>query len=262
MSRLDTAATIDRLYALNAGIAITDRSVYSNEMAKGELIRLSCNAYLLKRAGHWILWDTGMDDALASEPDGKVIAHGIRGIVVRTLEDQLRDIGITPAEVGTVILSHAHFDHVGNARLFSHAVWYIQRNEFAAMFGADFENYGYSPELYECLRRTAVNLVDGDLDVFGDGSVNIISTPGHTPGHCSLLVRLAEAGAVVLSGDIAHFRANMECCVVPKMNSDIEASRRSMERIAKVVVDESAQLWLNHDVVQTATVVHAPAFYT
>jgi N-acyl homoserine lactone hydrolase len=258
----DAKPSIDRLYVLNAGIAVApDRSVYSPGIGIGEQITLSCNAYLIHRAGAWILWDTGIEDAIAGEPGGRIIAHGIRGIVVRTIRCQLADIGIAPADIGTVILSHAHFDHIGNAGLFRHASWYIQRREHAAMFGPDYEQHGYSPSLYRDLAQAKVTLMDGDRDIFADGSVKVISTPGHTPGHCSLLVRLAKTGPVLLTADVAHFRSNMEQRCVPTMNNDAEETRSSMERVDTIVRDESAQLWINHDIVQTATIPHAPSYF-
>jgi N-acyl homoserine lactone hydrolase len=254
--------TIDRLYVLNAGVAVQpDRSVYTPGKWKGEQITLSCNAYLIHRSGEWIMFDTGIEDAVANEAGGRVIAHNIRGIVIRTMRDQLADIGIAPEDVGTVILSHAHFDHVGNAKLFRHATWFIQRHEHEAMFGPDFEDYGYAPSLYEDLKQARVELMDGDLDVFGDHSVKVISTPGHTPGHTSLLVRLAKAGPILLSADVAHYRYNMEHRCVPTINSNAGQSRSSMERVDAVVREERAQLWLNHDIVQSATIPHAPAYF-
>src|SRR5262249_27925145 len=177
------------------------------------------------------------------------------------VRDQFADIGIKPADVGTVILSHAHFDHVGNANLFPHATWFIQRREHEAMFSPDYEDYGYAPPLYEDLKQARIELMDGDLDVFGDGSVKIISTPGHTPGHSSLLVRLAKAGPILLSADVAHHRYNMEHRCVPSMNCNAGQSQISMERVDAVVREEKAQLWLNHDIGQSATFPHAPAFF-
>ena len=254
--------TVERLYALNGGLAVApDRSVYTPGKWQGEQVTLTCNAYLIRRAGAWLMWDTGIEDAVAAEPGGRVIAHNIRGIVARTLAAQLADVGITPADVRTVILSHAHFDHVGNAALFPHAIWHIQRREHEAMFGPDYQSHGYAPALYGGLKQARIELMDGDLDLFGDDSVRVVSTPGHTPGHCSLLVRLANTGPVLLSADVAHDRFNMEHRCVPIMNSDAEASRRSMERVDGVVRDEGAQLWLNHDIVQTATIPHAPSHF-
>ena len=252
--------TVDRLYVLDGGIATApDRSMYSPGHRRGEPVTLSCHAYLLRRAGAWVLWDTGIDDDVAGEPGGRVIAHTIRGMVVTPVRQQLAEIGITPAEVGTVILSHGHFDHVGNASLFRHATWRIQRREHAAMVGPDPARHGYLPALYANLGR--VEPMDGDLDLFGDGSVRVVSTPGHTPGHCSLLVRLANTGPVLLSADVAHDRFNMEHRCVPTMNDDAEASRHSMERIAALVHAEAAHLWLNHDTAQSATIPHAPAYF-
>ena len=71
---------IDRLYVLNAGVAVQpDRSVYTPGKWKGEQITLSCNAYLIHRSGEWIIFDTGIDDAVANDAGGRVIAHNIRG---------------------------------------------------------------------------------------------------------------------------------------------------------------------------------------
>jgi len=103
--------------------------------------------------------------------------------------------------------------------------------------------------------------LDGDFDVFGDGSVRIISTPGHTPGHQSLLVRLPQTGAVVLSGDAAHFQENFVNRRVPGFNFSIEQSRQSMDKIDAILKAEHAQLWINHDAAQSATIDHSPKFY-
>lgn len=198
---------------------------------------------------------------MAAESGGRIIAHNLRGIVVRKLTDQLSDIGIGPEDVTRVILSHGHFDHIGNARMFQHAAWYIQRREHEALFGADHQEYGYSPPLYESLKKANVQLMEGDHDLFGDGSLRVISTPGQTPGHCSLLVRLPKTGTVMLSADVAHYRYNLDNRIVPTINSSPEETRASMDRVVAVVRDERAQLWLDHDAPQNATIMHAPAFY-
>jgi N-acyl homoserine lactone hydrolase len=254
---------VEKLYILNGGLAVApDRSIYTPGQFEGERITLSCNVYLFSRGGEWILWDTGIADDVAADLGGRIIAHGIRGIVARSVKDQLNDIDLAPSDIGRVILSHGHFDHVGNAALFASAKWSIQRLEYDAMFGPDAESYGYVPSLYECLASADIDLMDGDMDVFGDGSVTVLSSPGHTPGHCSLLVRLKSAGPVLLSADVAHYRYNLKHRCVPNMNSDKAASQASMDRIEAIARREGAQLWLNHDIVQTATLPHAPSSFT
>jgi glyoxylase-like metal-dependent hydrolase (beta-lactamase superfamily II) len=97
--------------------------------------------------------------------------------------------------------------------------------------------------------------------VFGDGSVTILSTPGHTPGHQSLLVVLPKTGALVLSGDAVHFRDNWEQRRVPSMNVNREQTLASLDRIAGVLAERKATLWINHDRAQSATLRYAPASY-
>lgn len=91
--------------------------------------------------------------------------------------------------------------------------------------------------------------------------MTIISTPGHTPGHQSLLVKLPKTGAVVLSGDAAHFKSNWDNRRVPSINWNKEKTLASMQRITDILVKEHAQLWINHDKAQTDTLKHAPDFY-
>jgi N-acyl homoserine lactone hydrolase len=106
-----------------------------------------------------------------------------------------------------------------------------------------------------------VTKLEGDHDVFGDGSVIILSTPGHTPGHQSLLVKLPKAGAVVLSGDAAHFKDNWENRRVPQGNTDKDKTLASMQRIADVLAKEHAQFWINHDKAQRDAQKMAPDYY-
>jgi len=106
-----------------------------------------------------------------------------------------------------------------------------------------------------------VQKLHGDKDVFGDGSVLIVSTPGHTPGHNSLLVHLPKTGWLLLSGDAVHFKDNWDNRRVPSMNVDAGQTTASMQHIADLLEQYRAQLWINHDAPQTAQIRHAPEYY-
>ena len=254
-------ACVDRIYILDGGLArVEDGSIYSPGVNVGVPMTLSCNAYLIRHREQWLLWDTGTSDDVISEGGGRIIAHGIRGIVVRTLASQLELLHVAPDEVAAIAFSHAHYDHVGNSRLFRKAEWIVQKAEHEAMFGPNPERFGYLPELYAAMKENETRVVEGDHDLFGDGAVRMIFTPGHTLGHCSLLVRLPETGPVLLSGDVAHNRDNLAHHRVPSFNADKRASVASMERVDALLRDEEASIWVNHDTTQSATLPHAPVW--
>ena len=106
-----------------------------------------------------------------------------------------------------------------------------------------------------------LQLIDGDTDLFGDGSVTLVSTPGHTPGHQSLLVHLQKSGFIILSGDVVHLEGNFEKKIVPSLNTDKAESIASMDRIRNLMAAYRATLFINHDKSQTDTLKLIPAFY-
>ena len=254
-------AAVQRMYVLYCGEAhIPDVSPGSPGFNVGQPAVFSDNCYLIRHGNDWMLWDSGYADSLAAIPEGVVGARNSRAIRTKTLRAQLAEIGVEPEQIRFLAFSHTHADHVGNGNLFTAATLYIQKPEYDAAFGPEPGKYGFVPAAYEKLRANPVVKLQGDFDVFGDGAVTIVSTPGHTPGHQSLLVRLAKTGAVVLSGDAAHFEENFVNRRVPGFNYDIEQSRQSMDKIDRMLESEHAQLWINHDAKQSATIPHAPQF--
>ena len=149
-------------------------------------------------------------------------------------------------------ISHTHPDHIGNVELFPQVMLYVQKAEY------EWPGEGGAPRFNP---GHPVTKLEGDHDVFGDGTVTIISTPGHTPGHQSLLVRLPKTGAIVLSGDAVHFKDNWDNRRVPVMNVNKDQTVASMQHIADILAKEHGQLWINHDAAQSAAQKKAPEYY-
>jgi N-acyl homoserine lactone hydrolase len=194
-----SAAGVDKLYVLDCGhITASDESRWTPGVNVGVPIELSDNCYLIHHAQGWFLWDTGLADAIAAMPDGATGANGALHMKrTKTLAGQLEELGVKPPDIKGLAISHTHPDHIGNVEQFPQVMLYVQKAEY------EWPGEGGAPRFNP---NHPVTKLDGDHDVFGDGSVVIVSTPGHTPGHQSLLVRLPKTGAVVLSGDAVHFK--------------------------------------------------------
>jgi N-acyl homoserine lactone hydrolase len=249
-----SAAGVDKLYVLYCGeIRGADQSRWSPGVNVGVPIELSDNCYLIHHDKDWFLWDTGLDDGVAAKPDGLTGANGALHMKrAKTLASQLDALGVKPADVKGMAISHTHPDHVGNIELFPQTMLYVQKAEY------DWPGEGGAPRFKP---EHPVTKLEGDHDVFGDGSVVILSTPGHTPGHQSLLVKLPKIGAVVLSGDAVHFKDNWDNRRVPGMNFNKEETLASMQKIADTLAKEHAQLWINHDKPQSDAQKKAPDDY-
>jgi glyoxylase-like metal-dependent hydrolase (beta-lactamase superfamily II) len=248
-----SAATVERLYVLDCGHArAPDQSRWSPGVNVGVPIDISDNCYLIRHGHQWLLWDTGIPDAVADMPNGIVGGPTPWQRPVK-LFTQLKALGVSPASIRYVAVSHSHGDHIGNVDMFPKSTLLIQRAEWDFAFAP-----GKPPPFNP---KRPVKKLSGDYDIFADGSARLISTPGHTPGHQSLLIHLPKTGWVILSGDVAHSRSNWDNRRVPSMNTDRDQTLASMQRIADLMKQYHAQLWINHDAAQTASMLHPPHYY-
>jgi len=246
---------VDRLYVIDCGWAhAVDQSLWSPGVDVGQPIDFSDNCYLIRHTSEgYLLWDTGITDRLVSLPDGQnVQATGQTWHRRETLVATLAALGLKGADVRYIAISHVHPDHVGNVDQFPEATLILQKAEW---------DYALKLPLKSFSTEHKAQLIEGDNDLFDDGSLTILSTPGHTPGHQSLLVRLKKTGYVILSGDAVHFQSNWENGRVPAFNTDKAQSVLSMEKIARTIADKHAQLWINHDKPSSDARHHAPDFY-
>src|SRR5215813_1030988 len=246
---------VEKLYILNCGEGVAgDISRWSPGVNEGKSMDFVDSSYLIKHSQGWFLWDTGIPDAVAAMQDGLKPAdpRAVTWKRPKTLASQLEQLGVKPDDIKAMAVSHTHPDHIGNVEMFPQAVLYVQKAEYNWP-GAD-NKPRFKPE-------HPVTLLEGDKDVFGDGSVVILSTPGHTPGHQSLQVKLPKTGEVVLSGDAVHFKSNWESRGVPAMNFNKDQTLASMQKIADTLEKDKAQLWINHDKAQRDTLKMSPQFY-
>jgi N-acyl homoserine lactone hydrolase len=245
---------VERMYVLECGQGHTgDMSRWTPGKNVGVPMDIVDNCYLIKHAQGYFLWDTGIADAIAAMPNGEQAPPaGISWVRPKTLAAQLQELGVKPDDIKYVGISHTHPDHAGNVELFPKSMLMVQKAEY------DWPDAKGGPRFKP---EHPVTKLEGDRDVFGDGSVTILSTPGHTPGHQSLLVKLPKTGAVLLTGDAVHFKANWDGKVVPGANFDKEKTASSMTRMADVLAQNKGEIWINHDKTLRETTKLSPQFY-
>ncbi|SEI50723.1 N-acyl homoserine lactonase family protein [Frateuria terrea] len=250
-----------RLYVLDCGrLDFQDLGMFDDSGAlDGKPGSMSAPCFLIRHPKGLLLWDTGLGDAIADRPGGVAVAPGIRATVPVRLVDQLRTLGLAPSDIDYLAFSHWHEDHTGNANLFGKATWIMQRKELAAATG-------HTPPPFESLapvsawRVAPKRIIDGDTDVFGDGSVRILSMPGHTPGHQVLELRLSRAGVVLLAGDLYHSRENRRFRRVPRVNTDRAQTLASMDRFEAIAARTHAWVVIPHDSRDIAALPRFPSY--
>ena len=215
----------------DVGQRFTDTFAY-----KDLKLTFTFSCYLIKHGDEYMVWDTGF--APGTNPNAPKV-----GIV-----DRLTELKVTPEQVKYVGISHFHGDHTGQLDPFKNATLFIGKGDWdqitspTPMQGANVA--GFKSWIDE---KRKVEPLTGDKDVFGDGSVLVLRTPGHTPGHSSLLVRLKDMGPVLLTGDLVHFRENYENGGVPSFNFDRAATVASIERMKQIVANVKATVVIQHD---------------
>jgi N-acyl homoserine lactone hydrolase len=252
-----------RLYVFDCGllnIAPAGVARYHVTPAETGETRMPVPCFLVAHPKGTLMWDNGDIPDRAFPPGG---GRATLGVVTQdqALLPQMAAAGYAPSDITYLSMSHYHGDHVANANSFAGATWLVRKVERDRMFAA--EPIVRSPlENYNELKNSKTILLDKDeYDVFGDGTVVIKSTPGHTPGHNVLFLKLKKTGPVVLSGDLYHYpeERTLKRLPVADFNKDqTAASRAELEIFLKKT---GAQLWIEHDIIANAKLKKAPAFY-
>jgi glyoxylase-like metal-dependent hydrolase (beta-lactamase superfamily II) len=249
-----------RLYVFDCGTLVYNKPEDYN-LTRDEVkdTNMGVTCYLVAHPKGMLIFDTGLNDRLVGRPLYENVLDGYAQIKFNTLSGQLADIGVSPADIDYLVLSHYHWDHIGNAGDFSHSTWLVYKGDRDQMFSSAARAYPWFGQ-YAALEHSKTTLLSGDHDVFGDGTVVVLATPGHTEGHCSLLVRLKNTGPVVLSGDLYHYpeeRALKRMPDAEKTTGTVE----SRKKIEELVRRTGAQLWVGHSMEFFRTVRKSPAWY-
>ena len=252
-----------KLYVFDCGeILVREKSLFNPALPKGQQITLANTCYLVSHPKGTLMWDTGLSDSLSGLPNGVDAGAGAFNLSVsKTLTSQLGEIKVNPLSIDYIAFSHLHFDHTGNAKYFQNATWLIQKPEYKVAFSSEAESFSFNPDDYSYLKGNTTIKLDGHYDVFGDGSVVILSTPGHTPGHQNLFLNLPETGPTILSGDLYHFEENRVEYAIPVFNTKRETIH-SFVLIDNVLDDiKKSKLWIQHDKPFVESLNLSPGFY-
>jgi glyoxylase-like metal-dependent hydrolase (beta-lactamase superfamily II) len=210
---------------------------FSDTYAYGDLkVQLVFSCYLIKHGNEYMVWDTGHP----------VSAGAVAPKV--SLVDLLGQINVKPDQIKYVGVSHYHGDHIGQVGSFPKATLLIGKGDWDALTSAK-PGPGVNPEPFAnwIKGEGKVEPLPLDKDVFGDGTVLMLNTPGHTPGHHSLMVKLPQTGNVLLTGDLAHFRENYENNGVPSFNTNRAETVASIDRFKKIASNLKATVIIQHD---------------
>ena len=221
-------------------------------------------AYLVEHPGAGpVLIDTGLPRVVAEE-GARALGRAFAAAYTIEMEpqwaavEQLRARGVDPMDVAVVVMTHLHYDHAGAVADFPRATFVVDAAEWRAARSGGFTK-GYSHKLID--HPFAWREIDFDdphvssfasfgrtVDLFGDGSVRLLSTPGHTPGHMSLLLRLEGDRELLLTADAAYARRTIDEQLVPVFVDDVHRYRRSLREIRRYVEQTpSAEVICGHD---------------
>jgi glyoxylase-like metal-dependent hydrolase (beta-lactamase superfamily II) len=212
--------------------------------------------FVIDHAKGLVVVDTGNNTAVS---DGKCKSHWAGGMCdflkpsqkrEDVIDMQLRRLGYAPERVKAVITSHAHLDHIGNIKLFPNAVHVIQKKElYQAWWPEKFQREGGAFVMgdFDGPARDFNYLeLEGDYDLFGDSTVTVLSTPGHTLGHQSVKVKLAGGQTLILAQDAIWFKENLEGYPAG-LNYSVKDYNNSIQRLKMIRDLENAELFFGHD---------------
>jgi N-acyl homoserine lactone hydrolase len=252
------------VYVLCGGLLELDLTLMVPGRAQGTRWTVPVPAFLVVHARGRLLFDTGVHRAAIADPVGRLgesraSRFGMRSQPGDDVVSQLALLGLRPDDVTRVANSHFHFDHCGGNEFFPRSTFLVQRAELeAARDPAILAQKRYTPSQQDFDHPLPYQPVDEEHDVFGDGTVVLVPTYGHTPGHQSLRVRAGKGTDLVLTADACYTRENMDRDLLPGVLWDAGEMSRSLARLRELRDREGATVIYGHDPAQWRELPRAP----
>lgn len=255
-----------KLYPFFTGTITLDKSFLTLGRDYGQEITIPVPVFLIEHPKGIVLYDTGMHKSLIDD-NGET---GRWGPVVGAFKpfmnpgedvvSRINELGFKPKDIKYVINSHLHLDHAGGNEFFPDSTFIVQKDEIRA---------AYWPEVYQKAAYWRIDFdhplnyqtIEGDYDLFGDGTVQIWKTPGHTQGHQSLCLRLKNSGNYILTGDSCYLKESIEEFAIPSVIWSPDECIRSITRIRESREKLNAKVILGHDPGEWAGLRHSPEYY-
>src|SRR5215510_5447460 len=231
-----TARPAIRLYPLHGGHAICDKSFLTAGRDIGTEIEIPFQYFLIEHPQGRLLFDTGANPVLVTDPESYPSIQAGGRYTVREEDlapSRLAQLGLRPEQIDLVANSHLHDDHAGGNTFFQHATFLVQTAELqSAWWPEEWNRDNYVRQDFDLAVR--YEELDGDHDVFGDGSVVLLSVPGHSAGTQAAMIELQETGTVVLASDAAYLTESLDHLRVSTWVWDLREQVRSLKRLREI----------------------------
>lgn len=255
-----------KLWQLSSGTLTLDKGWLTAMSGVGTRITVPVAMYVIQHPRGLLLFDTGNNVEVS---DGKCANYWGEGLCGAFTAEQTRDevidrqlakLGFKPEDVTHVIYSHFHLDHAGNIKLFPNAKHVVQKEELrAAWWPEKFQRAAYVLKDYDGTRDYDFLQLNGDFDLFNDGTIVILDTKGHTQGHQSLQVKLKNTGTLLLAANAVYTSEN-EAGVIPGITWNTNASMASIDRLKQIRDATRGEIWYSHDAKQYESHNHDKAY--
>jgi glyoxylase-like metal-dependent hydrolase (beta-lactamase superfamily II) len=224
--------------------------------------------YVLKHPKGNVIFDTGNNDKTITDPEGwwgpLAKGFGLKMTKDDAIPAQLEKIGLKTSDIKYVVVGHLHLDHGGNVSQFPNATLVTQDDELKAAWWPDvgFSVY-YIPGDFADTKKMNIIRLNGDLDLFDDGTARIMRAPGHTPGSQFMVVKLPKTGSVILTSDVVYLKENLDKNLIPPIPGTVSPgdAYRSYQRVRLIRDANNAQIFYGHDPEVFKATKHAPEFY-